>query len=226
MKGMTIHIGMLAFPALTQLDLTAPYEVFHRVPEAKVHLVWKTTEPVRTEAGFALVPDTTLDACPDLDVVFVPGGFGQAPLMKDDAVLSFLRRQSLHARYVTSVCTGALLLGAAGLLEGYEATTHWAYVDLLPLFGATHRKARVVRDRSRITAGGVTAGIDFGLAMASELAGEAVAKRIRLGLEHDPAPPFTGGHPDTADPALVEELRNRLRGRFEREAPPTFARAR
>lgn len=213
---MTLPIGMLVYPSITQLDLTAPYEVLHRVPDAKVHLVWKTKEPVRTESGFALLPDTTLDDCPDLDVVFVPGGFGQAALMKDDAVLSFLRRQSLQAKYVTSVCTGSLLLGAAGLLEGYEATTHWAYVDLLPIFGATHKKGRVVRDRNRITAGGVTAGIDFGFALATELAGEAVAKKIRLGLEYDPSP-STGGHPDTADPAHVEEIRTRLRERFERE---------
>jgi len=220
MIPMTIHIGMLAYPGITQLDLTAPYEVLHRIPGAKVHLVWKTKEPVRNEAGFALLPDTTLDDCPPLDVLFVPGGFGQAALMSDAAILSFLRTQGERAKYVTSVCTGSLLLGAAGLLEGYAATTHWAYVDLLPMFGARHQKGRVVRDRNRFTAGGVTAGIDFGLVLANELAGEGVAKRIQLGLEYDPAPPFTGGHPDSAEPALVEELRTRLRQRFEQEAPP------
>ena len=161
-----------------------------------------------------------IDNCPPLDVLFVPGGFGQAALMSDEAILSFLRAQGAKAKYVTSVCTGSLLLGAAGLLEGYEATTHWAYVDLLPMFGARHRKSRVVRDRNRFTAGGVTAGIDFGLVMAAEIAGEGVARRIQLGLEYDPAPPFTGGPPDSADPALVEELRSMLRQRFEQQAPP------
>jgi cyclohexyl-isocyanide hydratase len=212
---MTLEIGMLLFPRLTQLDLTAPYEVLHRIPEANVRLLWKDKAPVRTDSGFALLPDTTLDDCPPLDVVFVPGGYGQVALMSDDAVLSFLRRQASAARYVTSVCTGALVLGAAGLLEGYEATTHWAYVDLLARFGATYVKKRVVRDRSRITAGGVTAGIDFGLTMAAELAGERVAKTIQLALEYDPEPPFASGHPDVADPELVAELRERFRSRFE-----------
>lgn len=213
---MPTTIGMLLFPRLTQLDLTAPYEVFHRIPGATVRMVWKDKDPVRTEAGFGLLPDTTLVECPPLDVLFVPGGFGQVALMEDEAVLSFLRRQGATARYVTSVCTGALLLGAAGLLEGYAATTHWAFVDLLPRFGARHEKARVVVDRNRITAGGVTAGIDFGLTMASELAGERVARSIQLGLEYDPAPPFDGGHPDRADPELVSELRARVRERYER----------
>jgi cyclohexyl-isocyanide hydratase len=214
---MTIHIGMLLFPRLTQLDLTGPYELFHRIPDAKVHLVWKDLQPVRTEAGFGILPDTRIDECPQLDVVFVPGGFGQVALANDEEVLGFLRKQAKQAKYVTSVCTGALVLGAAGLLEGYQATTHWAYVDLLAGFGARHVKGRVVRDRNRITAGGVTAGIDFGLTMVSELAGEQVAKAIQLGLEYDPAPPFDSGHPDVADPALVEEIRSRLRTRFDRE---------
>lgn len=214
---MTLHIGMLLFPRLTQLDLTGPYELFHRIPGVKVHMLWKTLEPVRTEAGFGLLPDTRLDACPQLDVVFVPGGIGQVDLMTDEEVLGFLRRQAASAKYVTSVCTGALVLGAAGLLDGYEATTHWAYVDLLPTFGAKPTKGRVVRDRNRITAGGVTAGIDFGLTMVSELAGEATANAIQLGLEYDPAPPFSSGHPDHADPELVAAIRARLRDRLERE---------
>ncbi len=216
---MTLHVGMLLFPCLTQLDLTGPYEVLHRIPDTRVHLVWKDLEPVRTEQGFGLLPTTTLDECPALDVVFVPGGFGQARLMTDEVVLGFLRKQAATARYVTSVCTGALLLGAAGLLEGYEATTHWAYTDLLPTFGAKPKTGRVVRDRNRITAGGVTAGIDFGLMLAAELAGEATAKAIQLGLEYDPAPPFRSGHPDVAEPELVAAIKNRLRDRQEREAP-------
>lgn len=214
---MTLHIGMLLFPRLTQLDLTGPYELFHRIPDAKVHMLWKTLEPVRTEAGFGLLPDTTLRDCPQLDVVFVPGGLGQVDLMGDEEVLGFLRKQAATAKYVTSVCTGALVLGAAGLLDGYEATTHWAYVDLLPSFGAKPAKGRVVRDRNRITAGGVTAGIDFGLTMVSEIAGADTARAIQLGLEYDPAPPFDGGHPDKADPALVAAIRKRLRDRLERD---------
>jgi cyclohexyl-isocyanide hydratase len=144
---------------------------------------------------------------------FVPGGFGQGLLAKDEEVLAFLRAQGARARYVTSVCTGALLLGAAGLLGGYEATTHWAYVDRLASFGARYRKGRVVIDRNRITGGGVTAGIDFGLYLATELAGERAARAIQLGLEYNPEPPFQSGHPDTADPALVAEIRQRFAAR-------------
>lgn len=210
---MSTHIGMLLFPRLTQLDLTGPYELFHRIPGAVVHLVWKTLDPVRTEAGFGILPTMTLTECPPLDVVFVPGGFGQVDLMGDQEVLGFLRTHAAGARYVTSVCTGALVLGAAGLLDGYEATTHWAYADMLSAFGATATKGRVIRDRNRITAGGVTAGIDFGLTMAAELAGEDFAKELQLGLEYDPAPPFRSGHPDVADPALVEKVRARLMAR-------------
>jgi len=218
---MTIHIGMLLFPALTQLDLTGPYEPFHRIPGAQVHLVWKDMEPVRTEAGFGLLPTTTLDACPPLDVLFVPGGFGMVPLMSDAAVISFLQTQAASAKFVTSVCTGALLLGAAGLLDGYQATTHWAYVDLLPQFGATHVKGRVVRDRNRITAGGVTAGIDFGFTMLAELAGEDFARKTQLGLEYDPAPPFHCGTPNVAPAEFVAEIRDRLLKRFERDRSVT-----
>jgi cyclohexyl-isocyanide hydratase len=209
---MTIHIGMLLYPRLTQLDLTGPFEVFHRIPDAKVHLVWKTTEPVRADSGLGLQPTTSFADCPRLDVLCVPGGFGQRLLMTDEDVLGFLRTQAETARYVTSVCTGALLLAAAGLLAGYAATTHWAYTDLLPAFGATYQAGRVVVDRNRITGGGVTAGIDFGLRVAAELAGERVAQAIQLGLEYNPAPPFACGHPDVADPELVALVRGRLRG--------------
>ena len=216
---MTLHMGLLLFPELTQLDLTGPFEVLHRIPDAKVHLVWKTLEPVRADSGLGLLPTTTLEACPPLDVVMVPGGYGQVPLMTDPPVLDFLRTQAKSARYVTSVCTGALVLGAAGLLDGYRAATHWAYMELLPAFGATPVEERVVVDRNRITAGGVTAGIDFGLRIAAELAGEHVAKRIALELEYDPAPPFGGGHPRTADPDVVAEVRRHVAARLaERRA--------
>lgn len=207
---MTLQIGMLLYPRLTQLDLTGPFEVLHRVPDARVHLVWKDTQPVRADSGLALLPTTTIADCPPLDIVFVPGGHGQVALMTDEVVLEFLRSQGRTARYITSVCTGALLLGAAGLLTGYDATTHWAFVQLLPAFGARHVPGRVVVDRNRITGGGVTAGIDFGLRLVAELAGEDVAKAIQLGIEYDPAPPFRSGHPDVADPALVAQVRERL----------------
>jgi cyclohexyl-isocyanide hydratase len=213
---MTFEIGMLLFPRLTQLDLTAPYELLHRVPGARVHLVWKDTEIVRANSALGLTPTTTLDACPALDVLFVPGGYGQEPLQTDEAVLRFLRDHGSKARYVTSVCTGSLLLGAAGLLDGYEATTHWAYVDRLASFGARYVKKRVVVDRNRITAGGVTAGLDFGLRVVSELAGEETARLLQLVLEYDPDPPFRSGHPDVADPALVEIARRRILERAQK----------
>lgn len=215
-----MDIGLLLFPKLTQLDLTGPFEVFHRIPGARVHLVWKDLAPVHADSGLGLLPTTTLAACPPLDVVTVPGGFGQLPLMDDAEILDWLRAQAAHARYVTAVCTGALLLGAAGLLDGYRATTHWAFTELLADYGATLAPGRVVHDRDRITGGGVTAGIDFALAVAAQLAGPAVAQAIQLGLEYNPAPPFAAGHPDVADPAIVELVRARLvergRDRFAR----------
>jgi cyclohexyl-isocyanide hydratase len=207
---MTLHIGMLLYPGLTQLDLTGPFEVLHRLPDSQVHLAWKNTEVVRADSGLGLSPTTTLDACPPLDVVCVPGGFGQVALMADDAVLGFLRRQARSARYVTAVCTGSLLLGAAGLLEGYQATTHWAFVELLAAFGARYVPGRVVVDRDRITGGGVTAGIDFALRLVAELEGDEAANAIQLGLEYRPDPPFASGHPDVADPSLVAKVRAAL----------------
>ena len=213
----TTQIGMLLFPGLTQLDLTGPFEVLQRLPGTRIHLVWKDLAPVQAGSAMALLPTTTLADCPPLDVVFVPGGFGQRVLAKDQQVLEFLRRQGSQARYVTSVCTGALLLGAAGLLEGYGATTHWAYVDRLSSFGARHVPGRVVIDRNRITGGGVTAGIDFALRLVAELADDRTAKLIQLGLEYDPAPPFACGHPDVADPSLVAEVRRSLAEREARE---------
>jgi cyclohexyl-isocyanide hydratase len=210
-----MHIGMLLFPGLTQLDLTGPFEVFHRIPGATVHLVWKDTGVVRADSGLGLMPTTTLADCPPLDVVMVPGGFGQIPLMDDAVVLDWLRAQAKTARYMTAVCTGALLLGGAGLLAGYRATTHWGFAELLGDYGAIVTPGRVVVDRDRITGGGVTAGIDFALVLAAALAGPDVAKAIQLGLEYNPEPPFRSGHPDVADPALVAIVRERLvtRGR-------------
>ncbi len=214
-----LAIGFLLFPRLTQLDLTGPYEIFQRVPGATVHLAWKDLAPVRTESGFGILPTTTLDDCPPLDVLIVPGGFGQVELMRDPATLAFLRRQAASARYVTAVCTGSLLLGAAGLLDGYRATTHWAYVELLPKLGAIPTPGRVVRDRNRITAGGVTAGIDFGLTVVAELLGEEAARKIQLAVEYDPAPPFDAGRPERSDPTVVAEIRKRLHARHDAAAP-------
>ena len=204
---MTLQIGMLLFPQITQLDLTGPFELLHRVPDSAVHLVWKDTAPVVAASGLRIVPTTTLKDCPPLDVLLVPGGPGTADLLTDSEVTDWVAAQGRGARYVTSVCTGSLVLGAAGLLEGHDATTHWAYTDILPLFGARYLRRRIVVDRNRITAGGVTAGIDFGLTLVAELAGEATAQAIQLGLEYDPEPPFRCGHPDVAPAALVERVR-------------------
>jgi cyclohexyl-isocyanide hydratase len=220
------HIGLLAFPAMTQLDLTGPLQVFASMPGAEVHVLWKTLDPIRTQGGLTLLPDTTLADCPALDVICVPGGTGVMDLMADEAVLSFLRTQAEHARFVGSICTGALVLGAAGLLRGRKATTHWAWTDLLVPFGAIPTKGRVVRDGRIMTGGGVTAGIDFALTMVSEIAGQDVAESIQLGIEYAPAPPFDAGSPDTARPELVEAARGRMAAlRVQREALVTRAAA-
>jgi cyclohexyl-isocyanide hydratase len=193
-----LHIGFLLFPRVTQLDLTGPAQVLGRVPDAQVHLVWKTLEPVVTDVGFHIVPTITFDDCPPLTVLCVPGGFGVADQLGDGETLAFLRRQGAGARYVTSVCNGSLVLGAAGLLRGYKSACHWLWRKYLPRFGAEPVAERVVRDRNRISGGGVTAGIDFGLTLAAELAGEEVAKTLQLAFEYDPEPPFDCGSPEKA----------------------------
>lgn len=203
----TLHIGFLLFPRVTQLDLTGPAQVLGRVPGAQVHLAWKTRHPVPTDAGFSILPTTTFGECPSLDVLCVPGGFGVADQLTDPQTLEFLRRQGRDARYVTSVCNGSLLLGAAGLLQGYRAACHWMWRQYLPRFGAIPVAERVVRDRNRISGGGVTAGIDFGFALAAELAGEDTARMLQLALEYDPQPPFDSGSPDKAGPQRVAALR-------------------
>src|SRR4051812_16532576 len=187
------EIGLLLFPKLTQLDLTGPLEVFARLPDSPVHLIWKSTAPVTADRGLVLTPTISFDDCPPLDVILVPGGFGVQELLLDHETLDFLRRQAATAQWVTAVCTGSLVLGAAGLIDGYRATTHWAYTELLELFGSTHTEGRVVRDRNRITGGGVTAGIDTALVVAAELFGEDVAKTIQLNIEYAPEPPFACG---------------------------------
>ncbi len=213
-----LEIGFLLFTNLTQLDLTGPYEVFGRLPEARVHLIWKTREPVISDTGMAIMPDTTLDECPQLDVICVPGGPGVNPLLNDDAIIEFLTRQGKQAQYVTSVCTGALVLGAAGLLEGYKAATHWASMHFLKEFGATATDARVVIDRNRITGGGVTAGIDFGLVVAARLRGEDIAQRIQLYLEYNPAPPFPAGSPNLAPTKVLSAFNDAAKSMLEERA--------
>lgn len=207
----TTRIGFVLFPRMTQLDLTGPYEMLARVPGAEVLLLAKDGQPVETELGLRILPSASLAESPPLDLICVPGGPGVNALLEDDAVLDFLAARGARARWVTSVCTGALALGAAGLLRGYRATTHWLSLDLLPIFGATPVAERVVIDRNRITGGGVTAGIDFGLRVAAELAGEAQASEIALLTEYDPAPPFHGS-PRTAAPEVVASVRGSREG--------------
>lgn len=214
-----LRFGLLLFPRLTQLDMTGPFEVFSRIPGGQVHLVWKTRDAVRSDTGLAMLPDMTFPECPQLDVVCVPGGPGVAALMEDEEVLAFLRAQAAGARFVTSVCTGALVLGAAGLLKGVRATTHWASHDFLAALGAVPEHGRVVRDGTFVTGGGVTAGIDFALSLAAELASPEVAQAIQLQIEYAPAPPFAAGSPETAPPAVLAAARARGAGmRAEREA--------
>jgi cyclohexyl-isocyanide hydratase len=202
-----LHIGFLLFPMVTQLDMTGPAQVLCRAPGAKTHYVWKSCEPVPTDAGFSIVPTDTFETCPQLDVLVVPGGFGTAALLTDAETLAFLKRQGAAARYVCSVCNGSMVLGAAGLLQGYKSACHWAWGEYLAHFGAEFVKQRVVRDRNRISGGGVTAGIDFGLTLLAELAGEEQAKLLQLALEYDPAPPFDCGSPDKAGPERVARIR-------------------
>ena len=207
---MTRRIGMLLFPRMTQLDLTGPYEVLARLPNTTVELVARTREPVTTDRGMQIVPTVTYDTCPPLDVVMVPGGAGQQDLMEDAAALDFLRKTAASAKYVTSVCTGSLVLGAAGLLKGKRATSHWAAVEHLALLGAVPVREKVVVDGNIVTGAGVTSGIDFALRLAAILEGEQVAREIQLQIEYDPAPPFDSGSPMTAAPALLEAVKARL----------------
>src|SRR5258708_21821596 len=196
-------IGMLMFPWLTQLDMTGPYEVLARLPNTKVLLVAHTMAPVKTDRGMEIVPTTTLADCPQLDLIMVPGGPGQQDLMEDAAALAFLQTQARGAKYVTSVCTGSLVLGAAGLLKGKRATCHWAAIEHLKPLGAIPVSERVVTDGNIITGAGVASGIDFALAVAAVLEGEEVARQIQVPIEYDPAPPLNSGSPRNASTAHV-----------------------
>ena len=193
------NVGFVIFPHLTQLDFTGPQQVLARLPKSAMHIVAKSTAAVASDSGLTLVPTHTFENCPPLDLICVPGGnVGVLQAISDGETIEFVRRQSGTAKYVTSVCTGAFILGVAGLLRGRRATTHWAFTQLLPLVGATYEKGRVVKDGNVITAGGVTSGIDFGLRVVAEIAGAPVAQAVQLGLEYDPDPPFASGHPDRA----------------------------
>lgn len=201
-----MNVAMLTFPKMTQLDLTAPFEVFARAPDTQVHLVWKSIEPVEADWGMRIASTATFKTCPPCEILCVPGGFGTMALMEDEEVLDFLRRQAVTAQWITSVCTGSLVLGAAGLLRGYRSACHWTSLEYLALFGAIPVSERVVFDRNRASGGGVTAGIDFALCLVAQIHGEEVARRIQLDMEYDPAPPFASGSPRTADPGMVRTL--------------------
>lgn len=206
----SFHIGFLLYPNLTQLDLTGPAQFLSRAPGAKAHYVWKTIEPIPSDAGLALMPTDTFASCPQLDMICVPGGAGQVALMNDEETLGFLRRQAEKAKYVTSVCTGSLVLGAAGLIKGYKSACHWMWRDMLPAFGAIPVNARVVKDRNRISGGGVTAGIDFALTVIAEEWGDETAKQMQLFFEYNPQPPFDCGSPEKAGPEMVAKARKPL----------------
>jgi cyclohexyl-isocyanide hydratase len=215
---MYFRFGILCFPGVQQLDLTGPYEVFASARDMQVDLVWKTTEPVRASTGLWLTPSATYEDAPEYDLICVPGGGGVNPLLTDGETLDFVRAQAKTARFITSVCTGSLVLGQAGLLKGKRAATHWNAMDLLERFGAIAVEERVVRDGNLITAGGVTSGIDFGLSVVAELMGRDEAEIIQLSLEYAPAPPFDAGLPAHVRPEILAEARQRMaRSREERE---------
>jgi cyclohexyl-isocyanide hydratase len=207
-----LQIGSLLFEGLDQIDLTGPFEVLSRIPNSTYRIYGKTAAPVRDLKGLRLTPDAALADAPQLDVLHVPGGFGQEALMEDEEVLSWIRRQAAGARSVFSVCTGALLCGAAGLLKGRRATTHWASFHLLPFFGAIPVNERVVVDGNWVFAAGVTAGIDGALRLAAELRGDAAAQTIQLYMVYAPEPPFNSGTPATAPAAILEQARHCVRG--------------
>ena len=213
------NIGFVIFPGITQLDFTGPFEVLSRLgtppsvstpskfSQSRTHVVAKTMLQVLSDRGLGIMPTCTFESCPPLDLICVPGGAGVVEALVDVEMVDFVRRQGGRAAYVTSVCMGAFLLGAAGLLKGRRAATHWAYVDLLPLVGASHEKMRVVRDGNVFTSGGVTSGIDFAFCIVAELAGPEVAQAIQLGIEYDPQPPFDAGSPETAPDEIVALVR-------------------
>jgi len=207
---MARRIGMMIFPRLTQLDMTGPYEVLARLPDTTVELVAMTMMPVITDRGMQILPTTTYADCPPLAVIMVPGGPGQQDLMEDEEALAFLHRQATQAQFVTSVCTGSMVLAAAGLLKGKRATCHWAALEYLALMGAVPVDEKVVVDGNIVTGAGVTSGIDFALQLAAILEGEETARQIQLQIEYDPQPPFHSGSPKTASPETVAALMTKM----------------
>ena len=205
-----MNIVFVLFDNVTQLDFTGPVQVLSRLPGAQIHVVTKDGKAVTTDCGFSILPRSGFASCPPADILCVPGGHGVREAIADEALVEFVRVHARNAQYVTSVCTGAFILGAAGLLQDKQATCHWAYTQLLPLFGATHRAARVVHDGNLITAGGVTSGIDFAFELIAAIAGDAVARSIQLALEYDPAPPFQSGSLASASDEIVSGLRARV----------------
>lgn len=225
-----LRIRIVVFPQMTQLDATGPLQVFATIPVfapdpgVEIHLVWKTLEPVQTDAVMTLTATTTFAECPRLDVVCVPGGPGTDALLDDPEVIDFVREQGAHATWVTSVCTGALVLGAAGLLRGYRSATHWAAMRYLAEFGAVPTDARVVIDRNRVSGGGVTAGIDFALTLVAQIYGQPLAELIQLRLEYNPQPPFAAGSPATASPERLADYEGRTVA-FQEKRAAAVARA-
>ncbi|WP_394826077.1 DJ-1/PfpI family protein [Pendulispora albinea] len=215
---MAFQIGFLVFPKLQQLDLTGPYELFAEAKSCNVHLLWKNLDRVRSSTGLEFTPTMTFADCPALDLLCLPGGAGVNALMQDDEVLDFVRARAASTRYVASVCTGALVLGAAGILKGRRATTHWASHHFLEPLGAIPVRARVVRDGHVFTGGGVTAGIDLGLTVLAELAGRLEAETVQLNLEYAPEPPFSAGNPDTAPQGAVDAVNARLAAALQARA--------
>lgn len=211
-----LKIGGIIFPNMDQCDFTGPFEALARVPNSSFMTIWKDKNPVRDLAGMQLLADTTFDEAPQLDVLLVPGGHGQEALMHDETVLSFIRKQAAGARYVYSVCTGSLICGAAGLLQGRRATTHWTAMDVLPLYGATPSDERVVIDGRFVSAGGVTSGIDGSLIVVSLLRGETVAQELQLYMAYDPKPPFQAGSPATAPAPILATVTERARAITEK----------
>lgn len=203
----TINIGFLIYPGVIQLDVMAAYQILSFPPNAKIHLLWKTLNQVISNEGLTITPTTTFDDCPKLDVICVPGGgMGQIAMMKDREVLNFLHQKSSTAKYITSVCTGSMILAAANLLQGYKATCHWAFREQLTILGVEVVPERVVIDRDRITGAGVTSGIDFGLTLVSLIWDESMAKMAQLMMEYNPQLPFNSGTPDTAEPEVIKSL--------------------
>lgn len=206
----TTTIVFLLFPGITQLDFTAPAQALCRMPGAVLAGAAASLDPIATDSGFSILPTHDFASAPQADILCVPGGHGVSDALNHSATIDFIARQAAGAQWVTSICTGAFLLGRAGLLDGRHATTHWGYTHLLPLVGARHEKTRVVEDGHVVTSGGVTSGLDFALTLIARLKGDAVAQTIQLAIEYDPAPPFASGHPDRAPEAVTTGLKARV----------------